>query len=116
MDRNAEYSALTAALSDPPLKLDYSVDRAWLRYAKWKKRRCVRRAFGIPLGLLAAVCAAFVVLANTLPAFAAAAERVPWLADITDYVQRFPGLDRAVDTGAAQPVGQEQAKDGFTIK
>lgn len=116
MDRNAEYNELMAELSDPPLKLDYTVDRARPRYAKWKKRRCIKRTFGIPLGCLAAVCAAFVALVNASPAFAAAAERVPWLAEIADYVQIFPSLDRAASAGYVQPIGQTQTKDGITIR
>lgn len=116
MDRNAEYDALMASLSETPLKLDYAVDRARPRYQQWKKRRCVKRAFGIPLGTVAAVCAAFIVLVNASPAFAQAAERVPWLADIADYVQIFPSLDRAADAGYVQPIGQTKTKDGITIR
>ena len=116
MDRNAEYNALMASLSETPLKLDYTVDRALPRFQKWKKRRCIKRAVGIPLGTLAALCAAFVVLVNASPAFAETVERVPWLADIADYVQIFPGLNRAADAGYVQPIGQTKKKDGITIK
>jgi len=116
MDRNAEYNALMASLSETPLKLDYAVDRAQPRYRKWKKRRCIKRAFGIPLGTVAALCAAFIVLVNASPAFAAAASRVPWLAEFADHVQILPSLDRAADAGYVQPIGQTKTKDGITIR
>lgn len=114
MDRNAEYNELMAELSDPPLKLDYTVDRARPRYQKWKKRRFIRRAFGIPLGTVAAVCAAFVVLVNASPAFAAAAERVPWLSEITNSVMFTPSVRRAAQAGAVQKLNQTQTKNGIT--
>lgn len=115
MDRNAEYDTLMASLSETPLKLDYAVDRARPRYQKWKKRRRVKRAVGIPLGSLAALCAAFVVLVNASPAFAAAAERVPWLAEFADFVQYSPGLHRAADAGYVQPIRQIQTANGVTV-
>ena len=115
MDRSVEYNELMAELSDPPLKLDYTVDRARPRYQKWKKRRRIRRAVGIPLSCLAAVCAAFVVLVNASPAFAAAAERVPWLSEFADFVQYSPGLHRAADAGYVQPIRQTQTANGATI-
>ncbi len=115
MDRNAEYNALMASLSETPLKLDYAVDRAQPRYRKWKKRRCIKRAFGIPLGTVAALCAAFIVLVNASPAFAAAASRVPWLAEFADFVQYSPGLHRAADADYVQPILQTQTVNGVTV-
>ena len=116
MGRNAEYEALLSELSDTPLKLDYTVDRARPRFEKWKKRRRIKRAIGIPLGSLAALCAAFVILVNASPAFAETAKSVPWLASFADYVQFYPSLDRAADAGYVQAIGQTQTKDGITIK
>jgi len=55
MNRQSEYAALTAQLAETPLRLDYTLDRALPRFDKWKKRRHIRRAVGIPLGSLAAL-------------------------------------------------------------
>ena len=115
MNRQSEYAALTAQLAETPLRLDYTVDRALPRFDKWKKRRRLRRGFGIPLGTLAALCAAFVILVNASPAFAAAARSVSWLAAFTDYVEWNPALGRAADAGYGQSIGQSQTKDGVTI-
>lgn len=85
---------LPAELSETPLRLDYTVDRALPRYETWRKRRKLKRVFGIPLVTLAAVCAAFVILVNASPAFAETARSVSWLSELADYVALDPALDR----------------------
>ena len=50
MNRNAEYEALLSELEAPP-ELDGTVERAWARQRRSRRKRCV---FGIPAASLAA--------------------------------------------------------------
>lgn len=111
MNRNDEYRALCSALSETPLKLDYTVDRALPRFQKWQRQRRIKRAVGIPLGTLAALCTAFILLVNLSPRFFETAERMPWLVDFAEYVQFGDSMGRAAGTGSSQPE-QVQAKAG----
>lgn len=111
MDRSDEYRALCSALSETPLKLDYTVDRALPRFQKWQRQHRIKRAVGIPLGTLAALCAVFILLVNLSPGFFETAERMPWLADFAEYVQFGDSLSRAAGAGSSQ-TEQVQAKVG----
>ena len=91
MGRNEEYINILNILEDTPVKLDYTYDRALLRYRKHKRRR-TKRAFWAPLLVLLLTCAVFTVLVNISPAFAAAADALPFIRELVkfaSYVRAF---------------------------
>ena len=66
MNRNEEYWALVAQLSDTPPELEGTVERARAR----ARKRTLKRWLGIPVASLGGVAAAFVLLVNCCVPFA----------------------------------------------
>lgn len=114
MNRNDEYRALTETLDQPPLKLDFTLDRALLRKKEHARRR--RRAIFAPTFSLAGLLAVFVLLVNVLPGFAYAAGRIPLLRELAQFVTLSPSLSAAVENEFVQPVGQELTQEGITAR
>ena len=114
MNRNDEYRALKEALNQPPLKLDFTLDRAYTKRKERARRR--KRAVFAPTLSLAGLLAVFVLLVNTLPGFAYAAGRIPLLRELAQFVAISPSLSAAVENEFVQPVGQEQTQDGITAR
>lgn len=111
MNRNAEYRALLEELEPTPPALAYTVERAAAREAARRKRR---RRLGVPLGSLAGCFAAFVLLVNLVPSFAAACGQVPLLGALAEAVRFSPSLSAAVENDYVQPVGRSQTQNGIT--
>lgn len=111
MTRNAEYTALLAALEATPEALQYTVQRATARARTARKRR---RIVGIPVGSLLAFALCFVLLVNLFPVVAYACGRVPLLRDLAKAVAWSPSLSAAVDNAYVQPISQSQTKNGVT--
>lgn len=111
-NRTDEYWELVGELSDPPKKLEGTVERA---------RKRVRRArflhkLAAPAATLAAAAACFVLLVNTVPTFALACSGVPGLRQLTAAVAFSPSLSAAVAHDYVQYIGQSQTVDGVTVR
>ena len=107
MNRQQEYEALLEELQQLPAQLSGTAERARIR------RR--GRRWGLSLGSLAGVCAAFVLAVNLMPSFALACAGVPILRELAAAVAFSPSLTVAVANDYAQPVGQSQTVDGVTV-
>ena len=107
MNRRDEYWALMAELREEPPALETSVQRAVRRgkHRPWKRT----------LGSLAGVCAAFVLMVNTSPAFAVSCGEIPILKDIAAAVAWSPSLKSAIEHDFIQYIGQSQTVDGITV-
>ena len=111
MNRMEEFEALDRELDNTPAELEYTVTRA---RARAKSSRRARR-WGLPLGSLAGVFAAFVLLVNTVPTFALACSGIPVLGDLAAAVDWSGSLSRAVENDYVQVIGQRQTKNGITM-
>lgn len=111
MNRQQEYWQLIHALDQTPPSLDGTAQRARAR----AKRRRTGRRWGLSLGSLAGVCAAFVLAVNTLPTFALACGGVPILRELAAAVAFSPSLSAAVEHDYVQYVGQSQRWDGVGL-
>lgn len=111
MNRNEEYAALLSALEETPLELEQAVERALKREKTFQRKR---RAFGIPVGSLAACFTAFVLLVNLFPPFAMACGNVPLLRELVKAVAWSPSLSAAVENEYVQPIEQSQTVNGVT--
>ncbi|SFP14912.1 protein of unknown function [Oscillibacter sp. PC13] len=111
MTRNEEYAALLATLEETPPALEGTVERA---LARKRAVRNKKRIFGIPAVSLAACFAAFVLLVNLFPPFAAACGGVPVLRELAKAVAWSPSLSAAVENDYVQPMGQSQTVNGIT--
>ena len=114
MNRNEEYQALLDELSETPLKLEYTVERALARRSAQKRRH--RKAVFAPIISLTAVFAVFILLVNISPPFAYAAGRIPLIRDLAQFVALSPSLSAAVENEYVQPIGQEQTVNGITAR
>ena len=110
MNRRDEYRELMAELSREPSELNFSVQNAVNR-AKGRRRKRFLSGFGS----LAGVCAAFVLMVNTSPAFALSCREIPVLKDIAAAVAWSPSLKQAIVHNYIQYVGQRQTVDGVTV-
>lgn len=110
MNRMEEFSVLRQELEQPPAALAHTVARA---KARVKRRRA--RAWGAPLGSLAGVCAAFVLLVNTVPTFALACAKLPLLGDLAAAVDWSGSMRRAVENDYVQTIGECLTKNGLTM-
>ena len=88
MNRNEEYQALVAQLSDTPPALAGTVERARAR----ARKRTLNRWLGIPVASLGGAAAAFVLLVNCCVPFAPACGRIPGLRDLAGAVGLSPRL------------------------
>ena len=111
MNRMEEFEALDRELDNTPAELEYTVTRA---RARAKSSRRARR-WGLPLGSLAGVFAAFVLLVNTVPTFALACSGIPVLGDLAAAVDWSGSLSRAVENDYVQVIGQSQTRNGITM-
>ena len=111
MNRMEEFEALGRELDEAPAELAYTVARAKAR-ARGHRRA---RAWGVPLGSLAGVLAAFVLLVNTVPTFALDCSGIPVLGSLASAVDWSGSLRRAVENDYVQPIGQRQPKSGITM-
>lgn len=111
MNRQQEFWELKQQLQQLPPELDGTAQRARQR----ARQRRVRRGFGISLGGLAGICAAFVLAVNTMPTFALACGRVPILRELAAAVAFSPSLSAAVEHDFVQYVGQTQTIDGVAV-
>ena len=111
MNRQQEYWDLIRELDQPPQALDGTALRAKAR----AKRRRTGRRWGISLGSVAGVCAAFVLAVNTLPTFALACGKIPVLRELAAAVAVSPSLSAAVEHDYVQYIGQSQTVDGITL-
>ena len=111
MNRMEEFEALGRELDETPAELEYTVTRA---RARAKSSRRARR-WGVPLGSLAGVLAAFVLLVNAVPTFALACSGIPVLGSLASAVDWSGSLRRAVENDYVQPIGQSQTKNGITM-
>lgn len=116
MNRNDEYKALIEDLTDTPLKLDFTYERAELRLLAQQRKSRVRKALFTPVYLLATVFAVFVLLVNISPTFAYATGRIPFLKDLAQFVALSPSLSAAVENEYVQPIGQEQTANSIAAK
>ena len=112
MNRNEEYWALVAQLSDTPPELEGTVERAKAR----ARKRTLKRWLGIPVASLGGVAAAFVLLVNCCVPFAQACGRIPGLRDLAAAVALSPSLKAAVENDFVQVVDQEQTENGITFR
>lgn len=111
MTRNEEYWALKQQLSQWPEALDGTAERARRR----ARRHRAGKRFGISLGSVAGICAAFVIAVNVLPTFALACGKVPVLRELAAAVAFSPSLSAAVAHDYVQYVGQSRTADGVTV-
>lgn len=107
MTRQQEFDALLEALKTVPPTLAGTAKRA--------KARAARRRFGVSLGSLAAVAAAFVIVVNAMPTFALACGSVPILRELAAAVAFSPSLSQAVRHDYVQYVGKSQTVNGVTV-
>lgn len=107
MTRQQEYHALLEELQTVPPTLAGTAKRA--------KARAARRRFGVSLGSLAAVAAAFVIVVNAMPTFALACGSVPILRELAAAVAFSPSLSEAVRHDYVQYVGKSQTVNGVTV-
>ena len=107
MTRQQEWTALLEELQTVPPTLAGTAKRA--------KARAARRRFGVSLGSLAAVAAAFVIVVNAMPTFALACGSVPILRELAAAVAFSPSLSEAVRHDYVQYVGKSQTVDGVTV-
>lgn len=112
MNRNEEYWALVAQLSDTPPELAGTVERARAR----ARKRTLKRWLGIPAASLGGVAAAFVLLVNCCVPFAQACGRIPGLRDLAAAVALSPSLKAAVENDFVQVVDREQTENGITFR
>ena len=110
MNRREEYWTLISELKEEPAALEPSVQRAVKR---GKRSRWVRPLSAF--GSLAGICAAFVLMVNTAPAFALACGDIPVLKEIAAAVAWSPSLKQAIVHDYVQYVGQRQTADGVTV-
>lgn len=111
MNRQQEFWELKQQLQQLPPELDGTAQRARQR----AKHRRMGRGFGISLGSLAGICAAFILAVNTMPTFALACGRVPILRELAAAVAFSPSLSAAVEHDFVQYVGQTQTIDGVAV-
>lgn len=116
MNRNEEYNELMQKLDSPPLKLDYTLERARARKSALKKRKKASKAVLIPLGTLVVVFALFTALVNFSAPFAEACSEIPVLSRLAEAVSFNPSLSAALKNEYVQEIGQEQTKNGVTAK
>ena len=107
MTRQQEYDALLEELQTVPPTLAGTAKRA--------KARAARRRFGVSLGSLAAVAAAFVIVVNAMPTFALACGSIPILRELAAAVAFSPSLSEAVRHDYVQYVGKSQTVNGVTV-
>lgn len=107
MTRQQEWTALLEELQTVPPALAGTAKRA--------KARAARRRFGVSLGSLAAVAAAFVIVVNAMPTFALACGNIPILRELAAAVAFSPSLSEAVRHDYVQYVGKSQTVDGVTV-
>jgi len=112
MDREQEHNALKQELEFTPPILDGVLSKAQMRMRK----RIIRKAIITPLGTCAAVFLLFVGLVNFSPAIAAAAEQIPGLNRLVEFVSYSPSLTELVEHGQVQTVGLEQRVGDYTIR
>lgn len=110
MDRMKEFEELNLVLENTPAELEYTVNRAKARAKRRKSHR-----WGLPLGSLAGVCAAFILLVNTIPTFALACAGIPLLGDLAAAVDWSGSMRRALENDYVQVIGQSQTKNGITM-
>ena len=111
MNRMEEYTSLLRELDAAPPALEYTVQRAKAR----SRRSRVGKGFGIPLGSLGAVFAAFVLLVNLSTPFALACSSLPFLKELTAAVAFSPSLKSAVEHDYVQYVGQTRSANGVSM-
>ncbi|NCC67709.1 MAG: DUF4179 domain-containing protein [Clostridia bacterium] len=116
MNRNEEYYELMQKLENPPLKLDYTLERARARKSALTKRKKTSKAVLIPLGTLVTVFALFTALVNFSEPFAEACGEIPVLSRLAEAVSFNPSLSAAVENEYVQEIGQEQTINGVTAK
>lgn len=112
MERNAEYTALKEELIRTPDELDFTLTRAKARLAQRKRLRLIT----VPARVLLALAVLFTLLVNTSQSFALALSRVPVVSDLAAAVAFSPTLKMAVENGYMQYIGQEQSKNGVTVR
>lgn len=112
MNRNREYNELLRALDETPPELEYTVTRAKARAAG---RRQWLGWLSVPVGTLAAVSLAFVMLVNSNVAFAQTVAEVPLLNELAAAVDWSGSLSAAVEHNYVQVIGQSQTKNGITV-
>ena len=112
MNRNEEYWALVAQLSDTPPELAGTVERARAR----ARKRTLNRWLGIPVASLGGAAAAFVLLVNCCVPFAQACGRIPGLRDLAAAGALSPSLKAAVENDFVQVVDREQTENGITFR
>ena len=112
MNRNDEYWALLAELHDAPKELAGTAERALARDRRARRGKWL----GIPLASIGGLASAFVLLVNCSLPFALACGRVPGLRELAAAVALSPSLKAAVENGFVQAVGQEQTKNGVTLR
>ena len=113
MNRNQEYEALLAELSNTPKELETTVNKAMKRINTSQKKR---RVWGASLGSLAACFAGFVLLVNLSVPFAQACGSVPLLSALAKAVSWSPSLSAAVENDYVQPVNLVQTQNGIVAK
>lgn len=102
MNRMEEYRALARELETAPPALEYTLTRALARDRARRRRNRLLR----PLGALAGVLGAFVVLVNVSAPLARAVSQVPGLRELAAAVTISPSLTRAVKNQYVQWVEQ----------
>ena len=110
MTRKDEYWALISELKEEPAALETAVQRC-VKRAKLRRWKHPLSA----LGSLAGICAAFVLMVNTSPAFAVSCGEIPVLKEIAAAVAWSPSLKQAIVHDYIQYVGQRQTADGITV-
>ncbi len=111
MSRTTEYWELKQQLAQVPEALDGTAERARQR----ARRHRIEKRFGISIGSLAGICAAFVIAVNVLPTFALACGKVPILRELAAAVAFSPSLSAAVEHDYVQYVGQSQTVGDVTV-
>lgn len=111
MNRQEEFWELTRQLSQPPEALDGTAARARAR----ARRKRAEKRWGISLGSLAGVAAAFILAVNVLPTFALACSHIPVLRELAAAVAFSPSLSAAVEHDYVQYVGQKQTLENVTV-
>lgn len=110
-NRTDEYWELIGELSQPPKKLEGSVERARRR----ARRTRLRHRLGAPAATVAAAAACFVLMVNAFPTFALACSNVPILRELTAAAAFSPSLSAAVAHDYVQYIGQSRTVDGVTV-
>lgn len=112
MDRKKKYLELLAEIANPPVGLEYVMERA---EARLKSQQKYRLFTGLVSGVVS-LAIAFVLLVNFSMGFAHACGKVPLIKELARLVAFSPSLTAALENDYVQLVGLEQSDNDITAR